>query len=75
MVDEALSRLEAEQPQLARVLEWHVFGGLTFGEIARVLRLSERTVLRHWRAARALVHARLASTNPPRSGYLSKGRP
>lgn len=58
-LDTALGELEREAPRLAQVVEWHFFGGLTFGEIAAALGVSERTALRDWRAARALLHARL----------------
>ncbi len=59
-VDQALGELERVEPRLAQVVEWHFFGGLTFGEIAEALGLTERTVLRDWRAARAILHVRLA---------------
>lgn len=55
-LDEALSRLEREAPRLARTVEWHFFAGLTFPEIAEATDVSVRTVLRDWRAARALLH-------------------
>ncbi len=58
-LDVALTELERAEPRLARTVEWHFFGGLTFGEIAEAVGVSERTVLREWRAARALLHARL----------------
>ncbi len=58
-IHDALSELEAEAPRLAEVVEWHFFGGLTFPEIAEARGVSERTVLRDWRAARALLHERL----------------
>jgi len=58
-IHDALTVLEREEPRLAEVVEWHFFGGLTFGEIAEARGVSERTVLRDWRAARALLHARL----------------
>jgi RNA polymerase sigma factor (TIGR02999 family) len=60
-LDGALSELEAAQPRLGRVVEWHFFGGLTFAEIGEALGVTERTVLRDWRAARALLHDRLAA--------------
>jgi RNA polymerase sigma factor (TIGR02999 family) len=60
-LDAALATLEAEEPRLAQVVEWHFFGGLTFFEIGESLAVSERTVARDWRAARALLHARLAT--------------
>ncbi len=59
-LDAALSRLEVEEPQLAETVEWHFFGGLTFAEIASAREVSERTVLRHWRIARALLQANLS---------------
>lgn len=59
-IHDALAKLEAEAPRLAEVVEWHFFGGLTFGEIAVARGVSERTVLRDWRAARALLHDHLA---------------
>jgi RNA polymerase sigma factor (TIGR02999 family) len=60
-IDQALGELERAAPRLARVVEWHFFGGLTFAEIGEALGLTERTVLRDWRAARSLLHVRLAS--------------
>jgi len=60
-IHDALTALEREEPRLAEVVEWHFFGGLTFGEIAEARGVSERTVLRDWRAARALLHDRLES--------------
>ncbi|MEO8275178.1 MAG: ECF-type sigma factor [Thermoanaerobaculia bacterium] len=59
-LDDALARLESEEPRLARTVEWHFFGGLTFAEIAEATQVSERTVMRDWRAARAMLHLELA---------------
>lgn len=59
-LDGALTELAVDEPRLAETVEWHFFGGLTFVEIAEAREVSERTVLRDWRAARALLHARLA---------------
>jgi RNA polymerase sigma factor (TIGR02999 family) len=58
-LDAALEELEQQAPRQARVVEWHFFGGLTFVEIGEALECSERTVKRDWRAARAMLHARL----------------
>lgn len=60
-LDGALAKLETEEPRLARVVEWHFFGGLTFAEIAEALGIAERTAMRDWRAARALLHVRLSA--------------
>lgn len=54
-VDEALKRLEAFDTRLAQVVEWRFFGGLTEIEIADALGLSERTIKRDWRRARAFL--------------------
>jgi DNA-directed RNA polymerase specialized sigma24 family protein len=42
-------------PALSRLMEQRFFGALTAQEIATMLGLSERTVQREWRKARALV--------------------
>ena len=52
MIDEALQRLEAEDPQKARIVSLKFFGGLTNEETAENLGLSLRTVKRHWVVAR-----------------------
>jgi RNA polymerase sigma factor (TIGR02999 family) len=51
-LDEALERLGALDPQLARIVELRFFGGLTEAEIAADLGVSHRTVTRAWRFAR-----------------------
>lgn len=62
-VDDALKRLEAFDPRLAQVVEWRFFGGLTELEIAGALGMSERTVKRDWRRARAFLQRELALAN------------
>ncbi len=59
-VDEALGRLELLDGRLGRVVEMHFFGGLTFAEIGELLAVSERTVKRDWRRARAFLQCELA---------------
>ena len=54
-IDAALQHLEEADPELARIVEWHFFAGLSFVEIAAALDLSERTVRRHWDMARAFL--------------------
>lgn len=63
-LDAALTALAKDEPRLAETVEWHFFGGLTFVEIAEARGVSERTVLRDWRAARALLHAELEDGEP-----------
>lgn len=63
-LDGALERLEAADPELARVVEWRFFGGLSVEEIAASLQVSERTVKRQFRAARAFLYQELAGEDP-----------
>ena len=58
-LDAALARLEQEVPRAARVVMLHYFAGLNFDEIAELLDVSDRTVKRDWRFARAWLHGRL----------------
>lgn len=60
-LDEALERLETVDPELSRLVEWRFFAGLTVEEIASTLEVSERTVKRHWRTARAFLYQELAA--------------
>jgi len=52
-VDAALDRLTEIDPRRARVVELRVFGGLTHEEIAEILRISQQSVMRDWRLAKA----------------------
>jgi RNA polymerase sigma factor (TIGR02999 family) len=52
-LDQALQDLARLSPRQAAVVENRFFGGLDIPETAQVLGISEATVLRDWRAARA----------------------
>ena len=52
-LDEALAALAQLDARKAKVVEMRFFGGLSIEEIAEVLKLSEKTVLRDWSMARA----------------------
>lgn len=54
-IDSALRKLEDADPDLAQLVEWHFFAGLSFVEIAAARGVTERTVRRHWDMARALL--------------------
>jgi RNA polymerase sigma factor (TIGR02999 family) len=58
-VDTALRALERRDDELARLVEWHFFGGLTFEEIAELSDRHERTVRRDWELARAFLRREL----------------
>lgn len=59
LVEEALQRLEGTDPRAARVVECRFFGGLSVAETADALDVSEATVARSWRAARAWLYGAL----------------
>jgi RNA polymerase sigma factor (TIGR02999 family) len=54
-VNDALDDLEKIDKGLARLVEMRFFGGMTEGEIAEALEVSERTVGREWQKARTLL--------------------
>lgn len=58
-LDAALSELTTLDPRAGQLVEWRVFGGLDIAEIARMQALTERTVFRDWRRARAFLLHRL----------------
>jgi RNA polymerase sigma factor (TIGR02999 family) len=60
-LNDALDRLAAFEPRLARVVECRFFGGLTEKETADALDLTVRTVQRDWVKARVLLQRALES--------------
>ena len=52
-LDAALEELALLQPRQALVVESRFFGGLDVAESAELLGVSEATILRDWRAAKA----------------------
>ena len=61
-LDQALERLNGLDARLAQAVEWRFFGGLSEPEIAAELGVTERTVQRDWRRARAFLYRELAET-------------
>lgn len=58
-LDAALGRLEQLDVRLARLVELRFFVGMNLEEAGAVLGLSERTLKRDWRRARAFLHGAL----------------
>lgn len=58
-IEQGLQALEALEPRLGTLVECRFYGGMEFAEIATHLGLSERTVHRDWRRARAFLVAHL----------------
>ena len=59
-LDEALTRLEALDAELAQVVEVRFFGGLSIDEAAEALDVSPATVKRRWTVAKAWLARELA---------------
>ena len=62
-LDEALSALEKADARSARIVEFRFFAGLTNEEIAELLHISVRTVIRDWEFARAWLYRFLTETS------------
>jgi DNA-directed RNA polymerase specialized sigma24 family protein len=58
-LDEALTRLAAQDPIKAEVVKLRFFGGLAMPEIARALDISLATAERYWTYARLWLFAEL----------------
>lgn len=58
---DALEALAVLSPRKAKVIELRYFGGLDVAETAEVLNISEASVLRDWRLARAWLRTQLSS--------------
>lgn len=60
-LDEALSRLAADQPKIAELVQLKFFGGLTLAECAESLGISPRTADTWWAYGRAWLATELES--------------
>lgn len=59
-LDEALENLAKMDEMKAKIVELRYFGGLSVEESAEVLNVSEITVKRHWRAAKAWLYGQIS---------------
>ena len=64
-VDEALKRLATIDARKSEVVELRFFGGLTVAETAAALRVSEETVMRDWKLAKAWLLRELSREASP----------
>lgn len=67
-LDEELSRLSEIDPQTGHVFELRFFGGLTTEEAAHVMGISNRTVVREWKAARAWLAQKISRKDEGNEG-------
>jgi RNA polymerase sigma-70 factor (ECF subfamily) len=61
-LDDALTRLEAIDPEQARIIELRFFGGLSIEEAASALDISPATLKRRWTLARAWLFRELSAS-------------
>jgi RNA polymerase sigma-70 factor, ECF subfamily len=73
-LDEALDRLAAIDPRRGQVVELRFFGGLTIEETAIAMRVSEDTVGRDWKLAKAWLARAMRGDRPARASQ-GPGRP
>jgi DNA-directed RNA polymerase specialized sigma24 family protein len=59
-LDEALARLEAIEPEQARIVELRYFAGLSIEDTADALEMSPATLKRRWALARAWLFRELS---------------
>ena len=63
-LDLALQKLEKLDARLAEVVQYRFFAGLSVEETAKVLGVTDRTIKRDWRKARALLQLQMGSPPP-----------
>jgi RNA polymerase sigma factor (TIGR02999 family) len=59
-LDDALDELGKMDQRKLQVVEMRYFGGMSAGETAEILGVSEQTVLRDWRISKAWLHCEMA---------------
>jgi RNA polymerase sigma factor (TIGR02999 family) len=64
-LDEALTRLAQEDPEAARVVQFHFFAGLSIEQSAEALGVSRATAYRQWAYARAWLRCALGEGPAP----------
>ena len=62
-LDQLLERMHTLDPELVRIVELRFYAGLSTEEIARAVGMSERTIKRRWRFARAWLQSQLGQSN------------
>jgi RNA polymerase sigma factor (TIGR02999 family) len=68
-LSDAVEQLAVVEPRLAQVVDLKYFGGFSFGDIAAMWGMSERTVQRDWEKARLFLHRCLADAEEPRGNH------
>jgi RNA polymerase sigma factor (TIGR02999 family) len=68
-LSDAVEQLAVVEPRLAQVVDLKYFGGFSFGDIAAMWGMSERTVQRDWEKARLFLHRCLADAEEPSGNH------
>ncbi|HEY6985683.1 MAG TPA: ECF-type sigma factor, partial [Rhodanobacteraceae bacterium] len=58
-LEHVMTQLENEEPRLASLVDLRFFAGMSVGDIATLQDLTERTVSRDWRRAKAILYEAL----------------
>jgi DNA-directed RNA polymerase specialized sigma24 family protein len=66
LLDAALDKLASLHPRQAMLVESRFFGGFEVSEISVILDVSEATLLRDWRAAKAWLANELSVSRTPK---------
>ena len=67
-LDEAVQKMQADEPRLAEIVMLRYYAGLSVEETAGVIGQSVSTVMRQWRQARVWLAGRLTAGFPRRPG-------
>jgi RNA polymerase sigma factor (sigma-70 family) len=62
LLDEALNRLEHIDQRKHKIIELRYFGGLTTDQIADLMGISPRTVMRDWQLAKAWLRREMSTS-------------
>ena len=70
-IGDALDELAEVEPALAEIIDLKFFCGFSFGEIAAMRGVSERTVQRNWEKGRLYLHHAIKSERPAMSAHAT----
>ena len=70
-IGDALDELAELEPALAEVIDLKFFCGFSFGEIAAMRGVSERTVQRNWEKGRLYLHHAIGSEQPALNAHVT----
>ena len=68
-VDQALAKLQSENPRQAQIVELRYFAGFSVEEVAKIMEISPRSVKRDWREAKEWLFDEIRKTAP---GHTSR---